>query len=37
MTLTSTARCEVVIREMVGRDPGRVGNRGSHRYSFGQA
>ena len=27
--------CEVVIREMVGRDPGHVGNRGSHRYSFG--
>jgi hypothetical protein len=28
--------CEVVIREVVGHDPGRVGNRGSHRYSFGQ-
>ena len=29
--------CEIVIREMVGRDPHRLGNRGSHRYSFGQA
>jgi hypothetical protein len=29
--------CEIVIREMVGRDPYRLGNRGSHRYSFGQA
>ena len=29
--------CEICIREMVGRDPLRVGNRGSHRYSFGQA
>eukprot|EP01046_Picozoa_sp_COSAG06_P071731 COSAG06_NODE_20655_length_786_cov_1.334789_1_plen_79_part_10 len=27
--------CEIAIREMVGRDPLRVGNRGSHRYSFG--
>ena len=25
------------IREMVGRDPDRSGNRGSHRYSFGSA
>ena len=23
--------CEIAIREMVGRDPHRVGNRGSHR------
>ena len=29
--------CEIVIREMVGRDRNRLGNRGSHRYSFGQA
>eukprot|EP01045_Picozoa_sp_COSAG04_P026198 COSAG04_NODE_3592_length_2685_cov_1.966357_1_plen_71_part_10 len=29
--------CEIAIREMVGRDPVRAGNRGSHRYSFGQA
>ena len=29
--------CEIAIREMVGRDPGRSGNRGSHRYSFGSA
>jgi hypothetical protein len=29
--------CEIAIREMVGRDPLRVGNRGSHRYSFGSA
>jgi hypothetical protein len=29
--------CEIAIREMVGRDDGRVGNRGSHRYSFGGA
>ena len=29
--------CEIAIREMVGRDDGRVGNRGSHRYSFGAA
>ena len=29
--------CEICIREMVGRDPLRVSNRGSHRYSFGQA
>jgi hypothetical protein len=29
--------CEVAIREMVGRDPARAGNRGSHRYSFGAA
>ena len=28
---------EIAIREMVGRDPGRSGNRGSHRYSFGGA
>lgn len=27
--------CEMAIREMVGRDPYRAGNRGSHRYSFG--
>ena len=25
--------CEVAIREMVGRDPNRSGNRGSHRYT----
>ena len=29
--------CEIAIREMVGRDPERVGNRGSHRYSFGSS
>jgi hypothetical protein len=29
--------CEIAIREMVGRDPDRSGNRGSHRYSFGSA
>jgi hypothetical protein len=29
--------CEIAIREMVGRDPDRSGNRGSHRYSFGGA
>ena len=29
--------CEIAIREMVGRDPARSGNRGSHRYSFGTA
>ena len=29
--------CEIAIREMVGRDPVRAGNRGSHRYSFGRA
>jgi hypothetical protein len=29
--------CEICIREMVGRDPDRRGNRGSHRYSFGGA
>ena len=29
--------CEIAIREMVGRDPERSGNRGSHRYSFGSA
>jgi hypothetical protein len=28
---------EMAIREMVGRDELRVGNRGSHRYSFGAA
>jgi hypothetical protein len=28
---------EMAIREMVGRDEMRVGNRGSHRYSFGSA
>jgi hypothetical protein len=28
--------CEIAVREMVGRDPFRAGNRGSHRYSFGQ-
>jgi hypothetical protein len=28
---------EIAIREMVGRDPERAGNRGSHRYSFGNA
>jgi hypothetical protein len=28
---------EIAIREMVGRDPDRSGNRGSHRYSFGSA
>eukprot|EP01048_Picozoa_sp_COSAG05_P002728 COSAG05_NODE_117_length_17936_cov_137.220945_7_plen_344_part_00 len=28
---------EICIREMVGRDPERSGNRGSHRYSFGSA
>lgn len=26
--------CEIAIREVVGRDPERSGNRGSHRYSF---
>ena len=26
--------CEIAIRELVGRDPERSGNRGSHRYSF---
>lgn len=25
--------CEIAIREMVGRDPNRSGNRGSHRYT----
>jgi hypothetical protein len=28
---------EIAVREMVGRDPERSGNRGSHRYSFGAA
>ena len=26
--------CEIAIRELVGRDPERSGNHGSHRYSF---
>jgi hypothetical protein len=29
--------CEIAVREMIGRDPQRVGNRGSHRYSFGSS
>ena len=29
---TDSAGCEIAIREMVGRDPARSGNRGSHRY-----
>ena len=35
----ATARqgVERVIREIVARDPGRLGNRGSHRYTFGPA
>jgi hypothetical protein len=31
------AGCDKVIREMVKLDPQRLGNRGSHRYSFGHA
>ena len=31
------SRTTQAIREMVGRDELRVGNRGSHRYSFGSA
>ena len=29
--------CEEVIREILALDKGRVGNRGSHRYSFGSS
>jgi hypothetical protein len=29
--------CDTVIREMLARDPARLGNRGSHRYSFGSS
>ena len=29
--------CDTVIRRMVALDPARLGNRGSHRYSFGNA
>jgi hypothetical protein len=29
--------CDAVIRRMVSKDPARLGNRGSHRYSFGSA
>ena len=29
------AACDDVVREMMGVDPHRIGNRGSHRYSFG--
>ena len=29
--------CETVIREMVSRDPQRLGSRGSHRYAFANA
>jgi hypothetical protein len=31
------AGVEKVVREMVARDPDRLGNRGSHRYTFGSA
>jgi hypothetical protein len=34
---TIKAGCDHVIREMVALDPERLGNRGSHRYSFGAA
>jgi hypothetical protein len=34
---TVRAGVERVVREVVARDPGRLGNRGSHRYSFGPA
>ena len=29
--------CDTVIRKMLEQDPARLGNRGSHRYSFGNA
>ena len=29
--------CDKVIRELLARDPQRIGNRGSHRYSFGSS
>ena len=29
--------CDKVIRELLDRDPQRLGNRGSHRYSFGSS
>ena len=31
------AGCDRVVRAMLQQDPQRVGTRGSHRYSFGQA
>ena len=31
------AGCDTAIREMLALDPQRIGNRGSHRYSFGGA
>lgn len=31
------AGCEEVVEEIVALDPDRLGNRGSHRYSFGEA
>ena len=29
--------CDIAVREMCARDPERLGNRGSHRYSFAGA
>ena len=31
------AGCDAVVDEILALDPGRLGNRGSHRYSFGAA
>ena len=34
---TIRSGCDAVVRKMMSHDDARIGNRGSHRYSFGSA